>query len=162
MNNKYDTKGMAALVEKIDKDKHMEEIKLQELESVQFLQFKPYNELKHLDQFYDSEDIDHRKLCDETRAFIEGVIESKNKDEVDRLMDDNLHHFIEYVKDYRVRDTFVDLFLDKRDEKKVIFKGKYVHDAIVIIFRRMLDEVFEQEDTEVGYQITDLIKEFHY
>jgi hypothetical protein len=162
MNNKYDTKGMAALVEKLDKDKYMEEISLDELGNINPMNFKPSNELKHLDQFDDVEDFDYEKPNEEIHYITFSILNAKDENEVNKFMNDSLHKFAEYFRFYKCRDWFIEIFQDRIDDKKLDLGKKWVFNAIVALFKRLLDEVFEQEDTYAGYQIISIIKEFFY
>ena len=79
MNNKYDTKGMATLVEKLDKDSYLQQIALQNIEPIDKLKFSPEDELKHLDFFYDDRDDEANieKECNEVADFIEKIFNAK-------------------------------------------------------------------------------------
>ena len=114
MNNKYDTKGMASLVEKLDKDQYLTDLAIEDLETIENIEFKPDNELKHLDVFYDDQEVvDYEKQSTEIREFIDKVFQAKNKTEIDQVMNNHLHTFIEQIKHYRCRDTFVDCFNER-------------------------------------------------
>ena len=64
MNNKYDTKGMAALVEKLDKISYLSKVAMKEIRAIDKLTFSPEDELKHLDLFVDDseEELDYTKI----------------------------------------------------------------------------------------------------
>ena len=43
-----------------------------------------------------------------------------------------------------------------------ILKGRYVYEAMISVFKRVLDNILEQDDTKNGYEIIKIIKSFYY
>lgn len=100
---------MASLVEKLDKDQYLNDLAIEDLGTIDSIEFKPDDELKYLDVFYDDQEVvDHEKQSAEIREFIDNVFQAKNKTEIDQVMNNQLHTFIEQIKHYRCRDTFVE------------------------------------------------------
>ncbi|CAI2359647.1 unnamed protein product [Moneuplotes crassus] len=164
MNNKYDTKGMAALVEKLDRDTYCEEIKVDKISQLERLSFKPEDELKHFDLFYEDnkENDEIERKCEEVVNFVEKVQSAKNRNEVDHIMSNYFDTFTEQVQHYRCRDSFIASFVSRMENKHTVFKGKFVYDAMVAIFKQILERAYEQEDTECGYKIVEIMRSFYY
>lgn len=76
------------------------------LHNIDRVDFIPYDELKYLEQDSDDED-EHLTECKEINDFINNVINSKNQAELNSIMDQMLHKFIDYVKIYRCREEFI-------------------------------------------------------
>lgn len=131
MNNKYDTKGMADMVDKLDRDQHAKDITIGEFLEIPLIKFAPEDELKHLDLFYENEEADFEKLNQDIISFLDKVFEAKNKNEIDHIMNNYFHTFIDNVKNYRCRDKFIAYFNSKMSSNQTIFKGKYIYDAMI-------------------------------
>jgi hypothetical protein len=157
MNNKYDTKGMADMVDKLDKEQYTKDIKIDEFEDIHMLKFTPEDELKHLDVFYEdeNEEVDYEKLKQDVVKFLDKVIDAKNENEVDHIMSNYFHTFVEHTKNYKCRDKFIAYFDDKINSNQTIIKGKYIYDVMVTIFIRLLGHVVDDEDTECGYRYSN-------
>lgn len=81
-----------------------------------------------------------------------------NNDDINRVMDDEFHKFIELTKLKSCRKSFVSVFKERLRNNNFIFKGKYIYDAMISIFKRVLENVLEQDDTKAGYEIISILK----
>ncbi|CAI2386080.1 unnamed protein product [Moneuplotes crassus] len=170
LNNKYDTKGMADLVEKLDREAYCNKIKVHEISPLQKLDFHPEDELKYLDLLIedskDNENIDQK--YQEVVDFIDKILNCKNRNEIDHIMNNYFHTFISHLQNstlacyYKCRDAFIETFYSKITSKNTALKGKFVYDALVAIFKRVLEAAFEKEDTECGYKIVPILRSFYY
>ena len=172
MNNKYDTKGFSQLMEKIDKSKYMDKIKLKEFENTGKYTFITKDEIRDRVKISEMDQIlfkmtaaQRSKSLVKTRQFFQDTIDNlwdAKSEEQAQFMD--INRIIGETDSLPGRDILVNVIASqslKTDQGNYIIPNEHVYDSICDMIFIVLNSAHKHKDPKTMLDIIKISNAFY-